>query len=74
MSRRAAEELIRAGRVSIDGRTAVLGDRGDAQNAVVAIDGVPIPVRQDLVYILLNKPEGVISTASDLLTALLNIT
>jgi len=32
---------------------------------VVAIDGVPIPVRQDLVYILLNKPEGVISTASD---------
>jgi len=65
MSRRAAEDLIRAGRVTIDGRIAALGDRGDAATAVVAIDGVPIPVRQDLMYVLLNKPEGVISTAQD---------
>ncbi len=65
MSRRSAEDLIRAGRVTIDGRTAVLGDRGDPDKVVIAIDGVPIPVRPDLVYILLNKPEGVISTAHD---------
>lgn len=65
MSRRHAENLIRQGRVTIDGRVAVLGDRGNATDTVVAIDGVPLPVRPDLVYILLNKPEGVISTAHD---------
>ena len=65
MSRRRAEDLIKQGRVSINGRTAVLGDRGNADDAVVAIDGVPLPVRPDLVYILLNKPEGVISSAHD---------
>jgi len=65
MSRRSAEDLIRQGRVTIDGRVAVLGDRGDAESVVVAIDGVPIPTRAGLVYVLLNKPEGVISTASD---------
>ncbi|MDJ0954816.1 MAG: pseudouridine synthase [Acidimicrobiia bacterium] len=65
MSRRRAEDLIRDGRVTVDGRTAVLGDRGDPATATVAIDGVPIPVRPDLVYVLLNKPEGVVSTAAD---------
>lgn len=65
MSRRAAEDLIRAGRVTLNGRKAVLGDRGDAKDAVIAIDGVPLPVRPDLVYVLLYKPHGVISTASD---------
>jgi 23S rRNA pseudouridine2605 synthase len=65
MSRRKAEDLIRAGRVTIDGRTAVLGDRAAATSALVAIDGVPLPVRPDLLYILLNKPRNVISTAAD---------
>ncbi|MCP3995170.1 MAG: rRNA pseudouridine synthase [bacterium] len=65
MSRRSAENLIRQGRVTIDGRTAVLGDRGNPDETVVAIDGVPLPVRPDLVYVLLNKPEGVISTVHD---------
>jgi 23S rRNA pseudouridine2605 synthase len=65
MSRRSAEDLIREKRVTIDGRVAVLGDRGDPEQVVVAIDGVPIPTRPGLVYALLNKPEGVISTASD---------
>lgn len=65
MSRRNAEDLIREGRVTIDGRVAQLGDRGDPDKVVVAIDGVPLPTRPDLVYVLLNKPEGVISTASD---------
>ncbi|MGA9596986.1 MAG: pseudouridine synthase [Acidimicrobiia bacterium] len=65
MSRRGAEELIREGRVSIDGRVARLGDRADPAVAVVTIDGVPLPTKTGLVYVLLNKPEGVISTAHD---------
>jgi 23S rRNA pseudouridine2605 synthase len=65
MSRRKAEDLIRAGRVMIDGRTAVLGDRADPASARVAIDGVPLPVRPGLIYLLLNKPRNVISTAAD---------
>lgn len=65
MSRRKAEDLIRAGRVTIDGRVAVLGDRADSATAAIAIDGVPLPVRPDLIYLLLNKPRDVISTAAD---------
>jgi 23S rRNA pseudouridine2605 synthase len=65
MSRRSAEELIKQRRVTIDGEVAVLGDRGNPNEVVVAVDGVPIPVRPDLVYVLLNKPETVISTVSD---------
>lgn len=65
MSRRRAENLIRAGRVTLAGRVAVLGDRADRETAEITIDGVPLPVRADLVYYLLNKPQGVISTADD---------
>lgn len=65
MSRRQAEDLIRQGRVTIDGRVAVLGDRGDPQTTAINVDGVPLPVRPGLVYLLLNKPRDVISTARD---------
>ena len=65
MSRRNAEELIRDGRVTIDGSVAVLGDRGDPLVVKIAVDGVPLPLRPDLEYVLLNKPHGVISTAAD---------
>lgn len=65
MSRRRAEDLIRSGRVTLDGRRAILGDRGDPTTAKVAIDGVPLPVRPELTYIVLNKPSGVVSTAAD---------
>jgi len=65
MSRRHAEELIREGRVTIDGRVAILGDRGDPRTVRIAVDGVPLPVQPELVYTLLNKPRGVISTARD---------
>lgn len=65
MSRRAAEDLIAAGRITIDGRVAVLGDRCDPATERVEIDGSPIPVAPDLETWLLNKPDGVISTASD---------
>jgi 23S rRNA pseudouridine2605 synthase len=65
MSRRAAEELIGAGRVTIDGEVAVLGDRADPAMSVVAIDGVPLPLSPERVTYLLYKPVGVISSASD---------
>jgi 23S rRNA pseudouridine2605 synthase len=64
-SRRACEELIRQGRVTIDGDVAVLGQRVDPRVARVAVDGVPVSVRPGLVYYLLNKPPGVVTTASD---------
>ena len=65
MSRRAAEEAIRQGRVAINGVEAVLGDRVDVATQQVTIDGVPIPVNPDLETYLLYKPAGVISSASD---------
>ena len=65
MSRRAAEEAIAAGRVAIDGRTAILGDRCDPDAEVVTLDGAPIPLAEALETYLLNKPAGVISAASD---------
>jgi 23S rRNA pseudouridine2605 synthase len=65
MSRRAAEEAIRMGRVAIDGTTAVLGDRVDVSSQRVTVDGIPIPVNPELETHLLYKPTGVVSSASD---------
>jgi 23S rRNA pseudouridine2605 synthase len=65
MSRRSAEEAIRSGRVAIDGRKAVLGDRVDVATQKVTLDGAPLPVNPDLETYLLYKPAGVISSASD---------
>jgi 23S rRNA pseudouridine2605 synthase len=64
-SRRACEELIRAGRVTVDGVVATLGDRADPEHQRVVLDGVPIPAGADLVAYLLNKPAGVVTTADD---------
>jgi 23S rRNA pseudouridine2605 synthase len=64
-SRRTCEALIAEGRVTVDGDIAVLGRRVDRDIARVEIDGVPVPVAADLVSYLLNKPSGVVTTASD---------
>ena len=64
-SRRACEELIEAGRVRVNGEIAALGRRVDADHDRVTVDGVPIGVRPDLVYYVINKPAGVVTTASD---------
>ncbi|GHF69217.1 23S rRNA pseudouridine2605 synthase [Amycolatopsis bartoniae] len=65
-SRRAAEELIVQGRVSVDGKTVrELGRRVDPDNAVIHVDGTRVIVREDLVYYALNKPKGVHSTMTD---------
>jgi 23S rRNA pseudouridine2605 synthase len=64
-SRRVCEELIAAGRVTVNGEVARLGRRVDPERDAVALDGVPVVVRDGLVYYLLNKPAGYVSTASD---------
>lgn len=64
-SRRACEELIEAGRVRVNGERAELGRRVDPGRDVVEVDGVPVGVAPGLVYYLLNKPLGVVSTAAD---------
>ncbi len=64
-SRRACEELIAAGRVEVNGETAQLGRRIDVDHDRVTVDGVPVGVRPGLVYYLVNKPPGVVSTSFD---------
>jgi 23S rRNA pseudouridine2605 synthase len=64
-SRRVCEELIAAGRVTVDGRTATLGDKVDPSAAVVHVDGERVVLDPRLVYLALNKPRGVLSTMAD---------
>ncbi len=64
-SRRTCDDLIAAGRVTVNGEVAVLGRRVNADNDLVEVDGAPIGVRPDLVYYILNKPAGVVSTSKD---------
>lgn len=51
--------------MTVDGECAHLGQKVDPQRVRVEVDGVPLPVRPDLVYYLLYKPVGVVSTSSD---------
>ncbi len=64
-SRRAAEAMIEAGRVSVNGRTASLGDRADADADEICVDGAHLPARSNHVYIMLHKPRGYVTTLSD---------
>lgn len=64
-SRRAVEDLIRQGRVTVDGRVAVLGDRVDPVHGSVEVDGAPLPAHPELRYVALNKPAGVTTTMRD---------
>ena len=64
-SRRAVEDMVRAGRIHINGRRAELGDRIDPTNDKVEVDGSSVPLQEHLVYYLLNKPAGAVATADD---------
>jgi 23S rRNA pseudouridine2605 synthase len=64
-SRRACDDLIKAGRVTVNGRTAELGTRIDAERDGVTVDGVPVRLAADLVYLALHKPAGVLTSARD---------
>ncbi len=64
-SRRVCEDLIAAGRVTVNGEVAVLGRRVDPDADLVEVDGAPVGTKPGLVYYLLNKPPGVVTTAKD---------
>ncbi len=63
-SRRASEQLIAAGRVHVNSVPAMLGQSIDPDRDEVAVDGAPL-ARDEKVYVVLNKPAGVITTAKD---------
>ncbi len=65
MSRRAAEEAIRAGRVSCNGQTASIGDTADPALDIICVDGAPVRLQEQKVYLMLHKPRGVVTTMSD---------
>jgi 23S rRNA pseudouridine2605 synthase len=64
-SRRVCEDLISEGRVTVNGEVAMLGRRVDTDTDRVEVDGVPIGVKPGLVYYVLNKPAGIVTTSSD---------
>lgn len=64
-SRRTAEEWIAAGRVRVNGALASVGDRADPETDTVTVDGIPLPETASLVYLMLNKPRGYVTTLSD---------
>ncbi len=65
MSRRAAEKLIAEGRVTVNGAPAAIGMQADGLTDVIAVDGVPLGDKPEKIYIMLNKPEGYVTTMSD---------
>jgi pseudouridine synthase len=65
-SRRVCEEMILEGRVEVDGQvTTELGMRVDPKTAVIHVDGIRIQLDETLVYMVFNKPKGVVSTMED---------
>src|SRR5260370_29565273 len=64
-SRRRSEDLIRRGLVTVDGRTAVLGERVDPATAVVEVEGRRVSLDPGKLYYALNKPAGVVTTRND---------
>ena len=64
-SRRTSEEIIRQGRVAVDGQSVTDPARDVTEDAAVTVDGRPVePVRDRVIY-MVNKPAGVVSTARD---------
>lgn len=64
-SRRKAEEYIAAGRVTVNGRPAVLGERVDPVKDEVAVDGRPVARPSAVTVLMLYKPRGIVTTLSD---------
>ena len=64
-SRRASEAYITAGRITINGETAQLGQQADPETDDIRVDGVPLGQKPEAVYLMLNKPRGYVTTVSD---------
>jgi 23S rRNA pseudouridine2605 synthase len=64
-SRRAAEQMIQEGRITVNGQVAILGQTADPDVDEILVDGKPIPAGDQPVYIMLNKPRGFVTTRSD---------
>ena len=64
-SRRAAEELLRQGRVCVNGAVAALGDQADSELDEITVDGKPLQASPQAVYLMLHKPRGYVTTLKD---------
>lgn len=64
-SRRAAEGYLTAGRITVNGETAQLGQQADPETDDIRVDGVPLDREPEAVYLMLNKPRGYVTTLSD---------
>ena len=64
-SRRAAEAMIEAGRVTVNGETAVIGASADPETDDIRVDGAPLPQAEAHIYLMLHKPRGYVTTLSD---------
>lgn len=64
-SRRGAEEYILAGRVTVNGKTAALGDKADIEKDHIEVDGAPLRRAEGRTYLVLHKPRGYVTTLSD---------
>ncbi len=65
VSRRGAEEMIKAGRITVNGTLAALGDTADQELDEIMVDGRALPSQSAPVYIMLHKPRGYVTTLSD---------
>lgn len=66
-SRRAAEQLIREGRVKLNGRPVTVGDKMDTLKDLLTVDGqkVYVPKKSEKYYYMMYKPRGYITTTND---------
>lgn len=64
-SRRKAEQWLLEGRITVNGKTASLGDSADPNLDQILVDGNPLPDVETKVYLMLNKPRGYVTTLSD---------
>ncbi|MCI6646104.1 MAG: rRNA pseudouridine synthase [Oscillospiraceae bacterium] len=64
-SRRAAEQMLRDGRVTVNGQTAQLGQSADPEEDIIRVDGERLPRKKSRTYVMLNKPKGYVTTMHD---------
>lgn len=65
MSRRAAEEAMAQGRVTVNGRVASVGEKAEAETDEIRVDGTPLPKSGKKRYLMLHKPRGYVTTLKD---------